>query len=299
MDIVGLFQSGTKNLEQKRAEAEVSKQGTLRVGSCGALVKGNVLGTCHRIALARLIGLQEPINKAKRAIFDSGEANEYVWVRALQAEGNYQVWHDAAIPDQFKIRWHTEGNLGTGTPDILLGIDDQPVIGIELKVVESIQSATSLLVEKKPKVDNLLQAAHYSMRLGIPFVLVYTFNGTGDWPYWAIKKYSIPKGSKVQPFKMQFLVEWKEAGLTWTSEDGEAHTLSIQQSNIEDYYKLLLEMKDQKDLYLRYPSMEADGSNMPFDKCAYCSINDACTEYDAKGEYDLWVDRVRQLWQNR
>lgn len=257
------------------------------------------MGTCHRIALARLVGLQEPIGITTRAIFDSGEANEYVWSRALQAEGNYQVWHDAGIPDEFKIKWHTEGNLGTGTPDILLGVNNTPVIGIELKVVESIQSATSLLTSKKPKVDNLLQAAHYSMRLGIPFILVYTFNGTGDWPYWAIKKFNIPRGSKVPPFKMQFLVEWTEAGLTWRGDSGEVHALPIQQSSIEDYYKLLLEMKDQKDLYLRYPSIEADGSSMPFDKCSYCSVSDACSEYETKGDYDLWIDRVRQLWQNK
>jgi len=57
----------------------------------------------------------------------------------------------------------------------------------------------------------LIQAAHYSLKFNLPWILVYTFSGIGEPPYWAIKKFSIPKKYKIKPFKLEFKLFWRDS----------------------------------------------------------------------------------------
>jgi hypothetical protein len=288
---ITLFRQGTKKLDENRQAKENGKQGWFRVGTSGAVVEGHVIGTCHRIGLLRFLGIQGEANEITRAIWDSGEANEFVWERALEADGTYTVLRDKDIPIQFDVR----GTPGSGSPDIVLAKDGIPVYGIELKIVESSQSAVGLWLDKKPKADNLIQAAHYAMRLNIPYSLVYTYNGISDFPYWAIKKYGIAPKTKLQPFKMEFGVEWRDDRLWYTTMDGKEVKTSIDKQSIENYYEMILDMQAGQDLYLPYTSLEVDKSSMPFDKCKYCTFSEACTDYESHNDYNRWLDDSKRL----
>jgi hypothetical protein len=284
---------GRRKLAAERAEQEKEKVGTLRGGSAGALVGEHVLGICHRIALARFKGLQSPIEDSTRSVFEAGETNEVNWTEKLTAAWKGKVTGDKDYPLRYEVR----GVPVTGRPDVmLLDVDGQPVLGMELKNVESYKSAASLLYEDKPKTDNLIQAAHYSLKFGVPWVLVYTYNGISQPPYWAVKQYQLPKGAEVKPFKKEFRLFWRDGQLGYVKESGEEVLTIVTAQSIDDFYELVLDVDKHKDLYLRHSSRTLTGEIQPFDQCNYCPAKAACDSYDEHNDYDLWFDELARDW---
>lgn len=292
---IKLFLEGRKIASAEKSQQEQTKVGTLRAGNSGALVGEHVIGKCHRLSLARFLGLEEPKEDGTYCIFESGEANEDVWKAKVIKSWPGKVTGDVDYP----MAWEIDGVKITGRPDLVfLGTDDKPEFLVELKVIESVQSAASLFYERKPKTDNLLQAAHYSLKFGMPAILVYTFSGKGDIPFWCIKKYNIPKGVKMSPFKMEFTLFWQDGVLGYVDQDGESVMTIITAQSIEDYYKLILDMQREEDLYLRASSLDVHGGQQPWNSCDYCSLNEVCNGYDAHGNFGLWVDEARREWNN-
>ena len=138
---IKLFMEGRKILSAKKAEAEKDKLGTLRGGSVGALIGSDVLGVCHRIALARYKGLSSPADDGTHCIWEAGEMNEINWTRMLEASWEGTVTGDSAYP----LKWELMGKSITGRPDhVLLNPDGTPAFGLEDKNIESIQSEAGL-----------------------------------------------------------------------------------------------------------------------------------------------------------
>jgi len=81
----------------------------------------------------------------------------------------------------------------------------------------------------------LIQAAHYSLKFNLPWILVYTFSGIGEPPYWAIKKFSIPKKYKIKPFKLEFKLFWRDSVLGYTTHTGDEVMTEITAQSIDDY----------------------------------------------------------------
>jgi len=283
---------GRKEANRLHQLGEADKAGTLRAGSSGALVNQHVIGKCHRLSLARYLGLQESHEDHTNTIFESGYANEEVWMSKL-ALG----WHGELTGDsKYPIKWEIDGVTVSGRPDIVLLDDDKkPVFGIELKVVESYKSASSLWYERKPKTDNLIQAAHYSLKFGIPWILVYTFSGIVAPPYWAVRKYSLPKGAEVRPFKMEFPLFWQDGVLGYLY-NGDRIMTEITAQSIDDYYQLVVDMSREKDLYLRHSSLDVHGQSQGWNACDYCSAKDACDSYEQHGDYQQWQDELARDW---
>lgn len=294
ISIIDIFNRGTKKLDSIRQEKEVFKQGWFRIGTSGALVDGQVIGVCHRIALLRFLGIQGEPSMETRAIWDSGESSEFVWDRAMRASDEFEILRDTDIQASFQIK----GVNGSGSPDMILSSDGVPFHGIELKIMESSSSAVGMWCERKPKADNLIQAAHYSLRLNLPYTLVYTYNGICEFPWWAIKQHKIPPKTKLMPFKMEFGVEWRDDELWWTRGEEAVKTVITKQS-IDQYYELILDMQADKDLYIRNTSIDVDKSSAPFNKCNYCEMNENCNEYESHNDYDRWMDEARRKLQGK
>ena len=290
---IDLFQEARDKRTIDHAEAEKTKLGTLRGGSSGCMVGEDVIGTCHRKALVRFLGYDSHIDDDSRSIFDQGFGNESIWESHMKDTG-YAIRCEEEIP----IVWHTaKGTKVTCRPDLVLGKEEGdefiPEIMLELKTVAAANSATGLWYENKPKTDNLIQCAHYSMRLGVPGILVYTWNGKCDIPFWAKKRFHIdPSIRHITPFKREFRLGWEDGRLHYFCSKGLRHDTDITQDGIVEYYELIEDMADKKDIYTRFKNKDFNGKPGPFSMCDYCPWQEACDT--GEHDYDLWLDYIKR-----
>ncbi len=172
-----LFEDGLASRIAESEVAEGDKQGTLRGGNSGIYIaeSDTVAGSCHRIAHLRSLGINlDKQGMADRELmFSAGRMNEDGWFEALSRTWDGPILREEEVSTYWET---TNGTKVTGRPDLVL-VDkntEQPVVGIELKLVSSLWTARDVLFEGKPKFPHLVQAAHYSWQLGVPFELWYT-----------------------------------------------------------------------------------------------------------------------------
>lgn len=299
-----LYQKG-RDLEIKaHADAEVAKQGTLRGGSSGCVDQnGEVYGTCHRLALARYKGHQAPIDPDGDSYhwFDAGYANEDAWMQKLTksvaAMGpEYQLKAEEDCP----TKWETSSGVAvTGRPDLMVWKDGSPLLGIELKVVCTTNSAVSVFCEDKPKVTNLIQAAHYSMEHGCPFNLVYSYRSSGPVPFWANKfKDKLRKKRNtyyIDPFIKEFKIGFDSGRIYYIKDNGERVDTPLTAEGIRNYYELIVDMDTNKDLHARVTNKDLSGKMLPWDPCGFCPLKEACDDYEFS--FDAWMDKIELISQ--
>jgi hypothetical protein len=278
-----------------------------------------VFGACHRKALARFLGHETPVNPDSQIFFDAGIANEYIWeVRFRQALAHNPEYKDLQIKleEECPVVWHTaDGVPVTGRPDLMLwtkGDDPTPVVGYELKNIGAVKSAVSKYVEDKPAIDNLVQAAHYSLEHDCPFVLVYSYRGrgfVGGLGAWIARKHGkvhmlkehpqnpYPSGKarpseySIEPYTIkEFRLGWENGNLYYLKENDERVDTPITADGIRRYYNAITEMRDNKDLFVRVSRLQLDGTPMPWDPCMNCELKEACDQFE--NDYDSWLDKV-------
>lgn len=184
-----LFIQGSQNLIDKKQEEEKTKVGTLRAGNTGVLTPtGKVAGTCHRKTFLRYKGIElEPEDISRKLMFDAGNGNEDLWVNVLEAAKEPGIV--MRREEELGLEWSLpSGQKVSGRPDIVLGRNTsssasgepvwEPVRGIELKLVSSLWTARDVLLKGKPKTIHLMQAGHYSWKLGVPFEIWYASRAT-------------------------------------------------------------------------------------------------------------------------
>ena len=194
------FQNGQQKLLTKAASEESTKKGKLRGGNTGMMDEfGNIAGSCAARTYLRMKGVEvDPVDKSRDLMFAGGRANEDIWFEYLKEGYDGPILREEEIP----TKWVTKNGIEvTGRPDIVLcsKSDDKPKVGIELKQIMSLWTARDVMFQEMPKTPHLMQAAHYSWQLGIPFELWYTnrcdFAITGDWPKNLFPKFG-EKGSE-------------------------------------------------------------------------------------------------------
>ena len=315
MSAKALYQRGREIEIDAHAKQEVTKQGTLRGGSSGCITDhGEVYGTCHRIALARYKGIQAKIEDLSYTWFDAGYANEDAWMQKLEKTvkdmgSEYSLKAEEECP----ITWETDAGVKvTGRPDIMIFKNDQPVLGLELKVVCAVNSAVSVYCEDKPKINNLLQAAHYSMIHGCPFNLVYSFRNRSRVPGWAErfkdklrlsyeKTFTSSKTGKsftkreysIEPFTKEFRVGFEDDRVYYIKENGDRVDTPLTGSGIKEYYNTIVSMETNKELHVRLTDRSLDGKQLPYNPCNYCPFEDACDRFE--NDYDSWMDKARAI----
>jgi hypothetical protein len=313
-----LLGQGLRNLVEAHAKEESTKVGTLRAGNTGALLKdGSILGKCARLTFLRYKGIQvEAPDYSRELMFAAGRTNEDSWVQVLTAadpELKYKT--EENIP----ISWTTEQGIPvTGRPDLVL-LDKEgnvPELGIELKLVCSVWTAKDTGINMKPKLMHLLQAAHYSWKLDVPFELWYT--SRVDWPIvgWMVRQF--PKegefGShilqynekgepkKILPFTQGYSMRWNDAGkLEWRPLVMHSSQLSmadipwmdtaISKEGIERYYNLVGSMESTGQLPPRPSNVESNGEAGGYSICDYCPLQATCDKTETKG-LEKWTAAV-------
>ena len=303
ISVIDVFNEGRKKLNEKHREGDADKVGILRGGNSGCMVGDIVIGKCHRKSLARLEGIQKPVDEESNNIFDAGYLNEEVWDRNLTIGWDGPIKREEEIPGE----WTTSNGVKvTFRPDAVLGkyegYDEEgdeifvPKVGLEYKVIVSDSSATGKYYEDRPATENLIQAAHYSYKMGIPFILVYAYHSIAAVPWWAKKRFAIPSHvRKIKPFKLEYKLGWDEGKLFYLTGDGTRVETNITTEGIDEYYALVADMKSDQDLYTLFKNKEYDGKDSPFSMCDYCEFQTAC---DSTNDYKTWLDKIRLIVEN-
>lgn len=336
LNIEAIYAEGMRRIKRRERQEEDDKSGGLRGGSVGLLDEGCITGKCHRLALARKLGLvvemdanaqqREKNGAEKELMFEAGHTSEDSWLAVLKEGHKGVILREEQIP----IAWNTQnGTAVTGRPDfVLCDKKKKPQHGLELKLVCSLWTGVSAL-EGKPKATHLIQAGHYSWKLGyLPWDLWYT--SRVDWHVlenWRIMK-RLPKhgkpgseviqweerGRKVEgedgkkkivkgwepkkilPFRTGFTTRWNKAGeleVFHLREDGHWITTIISSKRINDYYEFVSTMEAQKTLGPRPLNLEVDGSYGGYSPCAYCPLQTICTEKEK--DFEGWMAAVKEL----
>ncbi len=281
-----LYNQASRLQSDAHAAAEVDKVGTLRGGTTGCLVGDEPVGQCHRIALLRYLGLEA--SKGPKLAFDMGNANEMLWKSKLEHILPGQFKYEREIP----TLWMIDGVRVTGSPDVVL-MDEhgKPVAGLELKAIGSNKVAAHVVLGNEPKLDNILQAAHYSHVLGVPYFLIYTSFVGGQAPYWAKKKHGT---DKLEPTIIEYAIHIDTDGkISYSDEAGKVHTTLLTIPGISDFYKLVIAMAKEKNLYKRYQNMDLAGNSLPYNPCDYCPLMSACDRFE--DNYDDWIEAAKQV----
>jgi len=258
----------------------------LRGGNTGSITaSGEVFGKCHRLSLLRQLGHESELTVPTLLMFDGGYANEDYFVKALETVPGLNIKREEEAP----IKWETEnGTPVTGRPDIVLCDDaDNMVLGFELKQIVSIWTARTVALQNKPKNDHLVQAAHYSWQLGVPYYLLYTsrtyfhiphakwFHAEADGARMVENKEGKP--FRFNPFHKLFVLEWRGDEL-WISSDGLEPTKTvITKSGIERYYNSVAEMKEHADLGPRPVNINVFGEPEKKGPCTWCDHAELCS----------------------
>lgn len=314
MDVKALLKAGFDHINAEHAEHEKEKVGILRGGNSGLAdfdgKKWGVTGTCHRKTYLRLKGIDlDDIDDDRHIMFGGGRTNEDFWYDLLSRTYPNKILREEEVP----VKWQTpNGTLVTGRPDMVLcDANEKPEVGLELKMASSLWTCREV-INGRPKQPHLIQAAHYSWQLGIPFQLWYTayvdFAVTG----WAQKHFprkDAPgseycayndKGEilKTLPFQLGFELRWEEDGtLSFkraSTDDEWQHTI-ITHERIEKYYQLVSEMEEKDDLGPRPDNLKYDGSAANWKMCdeRYCPLAAVCDKHDGKS-LRVWTEEVQR-----
>lgn len=317
LSIHELFAAGSQALEAEHDALESTKVGILRAGNTGAvLADGSIVGKCHRQTWLRFNGTSIEDNDSRKGLmFAAGISNEDSWYSVLSRAWDGPILREEEIPIRWELEIGDTKTLVTGRPDLVIGTRApkgigiqkadgswvKPLIGIELKLVSSVWTARDVGIQMKPKMPHLLQAAHYSWQMGVPFEIWYACRADFAVTGWAQKQFPYvgERGSelceyndkgeikKVRPFIQGYRIDIREDGHIWWKACGPAETdwvrspASVQ--SIENYYKAVLAVGEGK-LGPRPKSTNADGSKGSFNLCDYCPLRPHCDATEKKPE---------------
>jgi hypothetical protein len=318
---------GCRNLIDKHDEEDAGKCGSLRAGNAGMMCEDSDTGqlisfggspsACPRRTYLRFLGIQEVVDDKRvriQRMFDGGVASENNFRRRLEAglpEG-YSTLKEEDTP----IRWATQTGIEvTGRPDLVV-IDPKGVAiaGVENKCMSSLWTVTKVVFKQLPKTDHLVQAGHYSWKLGIPYELWYSSGVNFALP----KPYSyLPKRDDETPLA-KMLDYWEDGRasgisvaeigyrLRWNSKDflewqqvsdqGEVTqkdwtTSIVSKPRIQAFYEFIARMQTEGVIGPRPESFSADGKDAEYSPCKYCELSAVCDKHEGKG-LNRWIKEV-------
>jgi len=247
--------------------------------------------------MARNMGIDKEIEQSQKIMFAAGEAQEdYTWRRRLEA--GYPDGKIIGHGEKFEVKFElSNGKLVTGSPDLgITDADGKLLLGLELKGIYGYSTAIAVYCEGRPKNENLIQAGAYSAFLGgVDYALCYTQAGWMPVNFFDQKKYPI---KQIKPFDRMFYLRWVRDNLEYRNElkpDWIKTTISKQ--GIIDYYLLLQEMQDKRELGPRINSHSVDGTENKWgaeSNCKYCEFSHACSGYETHKDFDRWIEEIKQ-----
>lgn len=313
LNLTELFWAGMADDRDKHTAGEAAKLGNLRAGDSGAMTRGgDVVGGCHRRAYLRSFGGVEvdPPSVDRLIMFELGKANEVIWVDKIKRSWPGIIKQEEEIP----IKWTTaNGTNVTGRPDMVLcHADGKPVLGIEHKAICSLWTAREVSFEMTPQMKHLLQAAHYSWKLNVPYRLVYTQYTDFTMPEWS-KKFFPPghplvevneknEPKKILPHTTIYEIAFDDNGTikyrlespSHDKADGNFTRTVLTIADIERYYEFVSAMGERKALGPRPSPWKPSGKNKGYSDCDYCPLADICDKHENK--WEAWHAEVKKLF---
>ena len=321
IDVLKLLHEGTAKRLAKEDEADRGKAGSLRGGSGGWMSEDfkYVTGTCPRRAWARYKGYTLEDNSDKYGMFQNGHLNEDGVCGVLDYS-----WPNYKRETEIPTCWHTDNGIAvTGRPDIVLcdkQDKDKLVHGLELKLISSLWTALEVL--HAPKVEHIIQSAHYSKQLDVPYTIVYVNRaniamlsdfalqkapregepGSELLEFETYKK-KIKEGKKskqieyraakvMKPFYRTFPMRWDEHGQIEINNGQEWLTTFITWEGIQRYYNYIATMDERGHCGPCPTPVTISGDKKSYKLCSqkYCNMYEHC-----KGKADLPLDFWREL----
>lgn len=301
-----LWQAGLDHDRDEHQADEKEKLGNLRAGDTGAMSReGDVIGGCPRRAYVRTqLGIEvDPPSRDRTIMFELGKANETIWVDKLRRVWPGVIKQEEEVP----IVWYTRnGTKVTGRPDVVLcDADSKPVLGIEHKAACSVWTSREVTFEASPKTKHMLQAAHYSWRLEVPYRLVYTQYVDYAMPDFARNFFS-PQDPRVSvndkgqvkavlPHETIYEIDIDSTGAVRYRLEGEGQyrTAIFTTEDIARFYEFVSTMAQNKTLGPRPTSLKPDGKKMSYSDCNYCPLREICDKHE--GSWDRWNKAVTSL----
>lgn len=301
IDFESVLLQGEKNLEDAKQKDEESKRDNLRGGNSGCIdIKTGDIYGCHRSAIARALGLQETIDQHTQLFFDAGNGIEEILRPKVEAGWEGITKCEEEIP----VRWKTsEGHQVTGRPDFVLlneskcedGPDrgtvkftsSKPKLGVELKTIVSYNGMKRTYFDHKPDAKHVIQSAHYMWQHDCPWVLTYVSPARYMASLFDFKKMPKEAKMKINPFRAHFYLTFKDGVLYYKFGGKETETI-VTPEGIDQYYNLIKECIDTKQLAFHPVSAYITGEEMPYrheDYCTYCKAAE-----EANNDWDTWVE---------
>ena len=309
---VELLAAGLKAQAAKHASGEGAKLGAYRVGSSGVLAMGKVVGGCIRLAHLRSLGVEaDSAEESREHMFAAGRSNEDIWKALLLAseEPGLSVLREEEFPVTHRL---PNGKMLLGRPDIVLLQNGVPARLLELKLASSMYTALDVYVLGKPKLDHVIQAAHYSLRLGLPIELWYA--SRADFHLVDRAKEKVPPGlpgvvygwdqkaMKLSPFLVGYVLRTKENGqVTYQriglnpdgSEPQEVSTI-VSTQGLDQFFDQLSRLGETDELPAMPSKVDLLGGEASWRKCDYCSLKPLCLS-QKKGSVKDWVEAARKF----
>lgn len=320
-----LIAAGIKAQQAKHAEGESAKLGAYRVGSSGVIaLGGKVVGNCMRLAYLRSLGIEvEATSSDREHMFAGGRSNEDIWSELLLAanEAGLVIKREDEYPVSHRL---PNGKLVMGRPDIVLGGWEQGFDAnggadlffkgeriLELKAVSAMKTAVEVGTLHRPKLEHVIQAIHYGMRLNLPVELWYTsrvdFNLTDK----AIDQ--VPKGLpnvqyswnekafKILPFIQGFTLRVTETGqVAYRAigvKDAPEHFTIVTTHGLDTYFDQLSRMEETDSLPPMPSKLDLMGGEASWRKCDYCPLKPVCLDRK-KGSVKDWTEAAKQFLSN-
>jgi hypothetical protein len=268
---------------------------------------GEVYGKCQRVAYLRKQGVQSLADANTQELFEAGYASEASLLERLGLglpEGKR-----LATTEELNFEWTTEnGTVVSGRPDG--GVVDVATgaveFGIEAKLAAGLWTMLGVCYDLLPKSEHLIQAAHYSWRLGgVPFALVYSVRS--DYHLSTAPKrlqekfkpgaphveFKNGKPFKVRPHTMIYTLSWDAQGRWCYSCDRlpEGRVTQITTAGIDAWYHLVSELTPESSLPRRPDIKNVDGSK-GYNQCDYCDWAAVC-ERTEDFTVGAWYDHIK------
>jgi hypothetical protein len=312
----------------EHSEKDKTKAGTLRAGSTGVMLPtGEIACVCPRAAHVRFLGFEaKSPSDADLIMFQLGVASEDLIVDDI-LKGGLAPGEFIKREEEIPIRWETSTGIPvTGRPDVVICTQHPttgeavPQLVIEAKSVASFWVLKNLLEEEKPKLSNVLQAAHYAWQLNVPAKLVYkqyAIHTTPDWcePHFPregepgsehieyTNKKKNGRGSEtirvvksIRQFEKVFDVKLDEEGyVLWKIETSPHWTNStVRLADVKRFYEFVGNMAQTGKVGPISTVMNADGTFAKYTMCQYCPPELHCEDaVKNKWNYHTWINHVK------
>jgi len=305
LEIYDMLQRGFAVKQANRlADQEAHPGSDWRGGNSGCITdSGQIIGYSPRTTVLRHMGVEMPASLDNDLMFEAGYKNEEHWAELLTL---------AEVPfkseEEIPVKWALpNGETVGGRPDCVIGEPNAeeftPRLGIEHKLI----SSNGRLVEHahfanaRPNAQHVCQAAHYSWKMGIDWVLAYTnrswfftftYSRARFGNHRAMLVDSSGKTEKVilvRPFISMYNLTWEDGRLLV---DGKPTIIT--QEGIQRYYQYCSDCVKNQEVPLQGGGISIWGDPLvKNDNVLYDSFRDAYL-----GNFQDWIVSCKEVAAN-